>query len=156
MRSVRLAAAAVAGAEPAVGEGARRRIRVALVFPHHHRPLHPELADLAIGQRLAVLARDADLRPADGAADAALPLEPWVAADGEPDRLRHAPADLDRQAGEGTELALPRPRHHVTTSVDPTQRGEILATDVRRVQQLHQYVDVRHDQARRSRAQRGM
>jgi hypothetical protein len=117
--------------------------------------LNPKLADFAISQLLAIFADNANFRPSDATANAAPEFKSRIAANREPNRLRHPPADLDRQAGELLELALPHWADHVAARIDSAQRSKILAPDFWRLQQLCHYVDMRDDEARCRRAQGG-
>ena len=64
--AVVVAGGEVACAEPAVDERLRRARRVVPVARHHGRRGEPEFADLAIGQRSAVLIADVGLDPGRG------------------------------------------------------------------------------------------
>src|SRR5581483_3079941 len=93
-----VAEAHVAGPEPAAGrEDGAVGLGAVPVAGRHHRAAHPELARLAGDDVPPGGVDDPDLDRVDRPPEEAAPAKLRGPRDREPDRLRHAPADLDRQ-----------------------------------------------------------
>src|SRR5205807_5748995 len=94
--------AAVAGADPAVAQRRRRRLRILQVAEHRHRVPEAQLAVLVRAKAVEVRVEDPDLGASERTADVARPelaSVAGIAADAD-ERLGHPPdhAQLDTEA----------------------------------------------------------
>ena len=136
--AVVVAGGEVACAEPAVDERLRRARRVVPVARHHGRRGEPEFADLAIGQRSAVLIADVGLDPRARSADRVQRLVVvGVEGGADPDTaaLGRAVANRVRGAEDPTGLLNERRRRGGPTGDDRLHVIEVVLGDVGQVEQ---------------------